>query len=135
MGTMLLSHLHRCFDTRVLSIHPQSKYVRAFIDYDAATQFYGRACLNITSRPTVSSLTEKESPVLVGLIEGCITSVRSLAKVSPPSRPRSPRPPCPRAPSKIPLIPVGARKDHGNAQVDPSHMSVPCYPSRLSINS
>lgn len=39
---MLESTLHRCFDARVLAIHPKTHLVRAFIDYDIVTEFHGK---------------------------------------------------------------------------------------------
>lgn len=41
-GLPLLSHIHRCFDARLISIHPQSKRVRAFVAYDILTERHGK---------------------------------------------------------------------------------------------
>lgn len=38
---MLLSHIRRCFDARVLAIHPKTHLVRAFIDHNIATKLHG----------------------------------------------------------------------------------------------
>lgn len=40
-GIMLLSHLHEAFDTRLIAIHPKTHLVRAFVHYDAVSQFHG----------------------------------------------------------------------------------------------
>lgn len=38
----LLSHLHKCFEARLVTIHPQTHRVRAFIDYDVLAEYNGR---------------------------------------------------------------------------------------------
>lgn len=40
-GLPLLSHLHQCFDARLISIHPRTKRVRAFVAYDVLTEYHG----------------------------------------------------------------------------------------------
>ncbi|KUI74466.1 hypothetical protein VM1G_10187 [Cytospora mali] len=34
--------LHRCFDARLLSIHPETHIIRAFVNYDIITDFHGQ---------------------------------------------------------------------------------------------
>ncbi|KAK0725691.1 hypothetical protein B0H67DRAFT_571154 [Lasiosphaeris hirsuta] len=41
-GLLLLSHLHQCFDARLLSIDPDTRRVRAFVPYDAITEHHGK---------------------------------------------------------------------------------------------
>lgn len=41
-GIMLMSHLHKCFDARILAIHPKTHHVRTFINYIAINPFHGR---------------------------------------------------------------------------------------------
>lgn len=38
----MLSHLHKCFDDRLISIHPETRRIRAFADYDILTQYHGQ---------------------------------------------------------------------------------------------
>lgn len=38
----MLSHLHKCFDARLISIHPETRRIRAFADYDILTQYHGQ---------------------------------------------------------------------------------------------
>lgn len=38
----MLSHLHKCFDDRIISIHPETRRIRAFADYDILTQYHGQ---------------------------------------------------------------------------------------------
>lgn len=40
-GIMLLSHLYKCLDTRILAFHPKSHLIRAFTNYDIITEFHG----------------------------------------------------------------------------------------------
>ncbi|KUI66774.1 hypothetical protein VM1G_02328 [Cytospora mali] len=40
-GIMLLSHLYKCFNARLVAIHPKTHLIRAFVDYDVITEFYG----------------------------------------------------------------------------------------------
>ncbi|KAG6354878.1 hypothetical protein INS49_003959 [Diaporthe citri] len=41
-GLPMLSHLHKCFDDRIISIHPETRRIRAFADYDILTQYHGQ---------------------------------------------------------------------------------------------
>ncbi|KAH8761670.1 hypothetical protein F5883DRAFT_500103 [Diaporthe sp. PMI_573] len=41
-GLPMLSHLHKCFDARLISIHPETRRIRAFADYDILTQYHGQ---------------------------------------------------------------------------------------------
>ncbi|CAN8103097.1 unnamed protein product [Discula destructiva] len=41
-GLPLLSHLHKCFDARLVTIHPLTKKVRAFVDYDVLADHHGQ---------------------------------------------------------------------------------------------
>jgi hypothetical protein len=38
----MLSHFHKCFDARLISIHPETRRIRAFADYDILTQYHGQ---------------------------------------------------------------------------------------------
>lgn len=38
----MLSHLHKCFDARLISIHPETHLIRAFVNYDVITDFHGQ---------------------------------------------------------------------------------------------
>lgn len=38
----MLSHLHKCFDARLISIHPETHLIRAFVNYDVITDFHGK---------------------------------------------------------------------------------------------
>ncbi|KAI3392394.1 hypothetical protein diail_5745 [Diaporthe ilicicola] len=42
-GLLLASHLHTCFDARLISIHPDTRKVRSFVPYDMITEYHGRA--------------------------------------------------------------------------------------------
>lgn len=44
-GILLLSHLHELFDARLLSIHPDSHIIRAFVPYDVIIEFHGREAI------------------------------------------------------------------------------------------
>lgn len=37
----LLSHIHKCFDARLISINPQTRRIRAFVAYDILTEHHG----------------------------------------------------------------------------------------------
>lgn len=39
---MLCSHLYRCLNARIISIHPVTHVVRAFVNYDMAIEFHGK---------------------------------------------------------------------------------------------
>jgi hypothetical protein len=41
-GLPMLSHLRKCFDARLISIHPDTRRIRAFADYDILTQLHGQ---------------------------------------------------------------------------------------------
>ncbi|KUI73387.1 hypothetical protein VM1G_08932 [Cytospora mali] len=41
-GLPMQSHLHKCFDARLISIHPETHVIRAFVDYDVITEFHGQ---------------------------------------------------------------------------------------------
>ncbi|KAF3767131.1 hypothetical protein M406DRAFT_69295 [Cryphonectria parasitica EP155] len=41
-GLPLLSHLHKCFEARLVSIHPSTRRVRAFVEYDILTEHNGQ---------------------------------------------------------------------------------------------
>ncbi|KAF4948333.1 hypothetical protein FSARC_13774 [Fusarium sarcochroum] len=41
-GILLKNDLHELFDTRLISIHPKTKKIRAFVPYDILTEFHGR---------------------------------------------------------------------------------------------
>lgn len=41
-GIMLESTLHRCFDARLFSIHPETRKIRAFINLGLITKFHGQ---------------------------------------------------------------------------------------------
>ncbi|KAK7735975.1 hypothetical protein SLS63_003493 [Diaporthe eres] len=41
-GLPLMSHLHKCFEARLISIHPQTHQIRAWVDYNVITPFHGR---------------------------------------------------------------------------------------------
>lgn len=36
----MLSHLHKCLDDRIISIHPETRRIQAFADYDILTQYH-----------------------------------------------------------------------------------------------
>jgi hypothetical protein len=38
----MMSHLHKCFQARLISIHPQTHQIRAWFDYNVITPFHGR---------------------------------------------------------------------------------------------
>lgn len=38
----MLSHLHKCFDARLISIHPKTHLVRAFVNYDILVEYHGQ---------------------------------------------------------------------------------------------
>ncbi|KAH8762111.1 hypothetical protein F5883DRAFT_499800 [Diaporthe sp. PMI_573] len=40
-GLLLMSHLHQCFDARLLSIDPTTHRIRAFMPYDVITGYHG----------------------------------------------------------------------------------------------
>ncbi|KAF4979687.1 hypothetical protein FZEAL_4146 [Fusarium zealandicum] len=40
-GILLMSHLHELFDARLLSIHPETLLIRAFVPYDVLTEYHG----------------------------------------------------------------------------------------------
>lgn len=37
-----MSHLHKCFEARLISIHPQTHKIRAWVDYNVITPFHGQ---------------------------------------------------------------------------------------------
>ncbi|KAL6897062.1 hypothetical protein GGI43DRAFT_106377 [Trichoderma evansii] len=41
-GILLLSHLRELFHTRLLSIHPETRRIRAFVPYDVICDYHGR---------------------------------------------------------------------------------------------
>ncbi|KUI73262.1 hypothetical protein VM1G_09062 [Cytospora mali] len=41
-GLLMMSHLHKCFNLRLFSIHPTRHTVRAFVDYDLLIDYYGK---------------------------------------------------------------------------------------------
>ncbi|POS70751.1 hypothetical protein DHEL01_v210852 [Diaporthe helianthi] len=41
-GLVLMSHLHQCFDARLLSIDPTTHQIRAFMPYDVITGYHGK---------------------------------------------------------------------------------------------
>ncbi|KUI74580.1 hypothetical protein VM1G_10064 [Cytospora mali] len=41
-GIMLLSIVHRCFDARLIAIHPKTKLVRVFVNYDPLNKYHGK---------------------------------------------------------------------------------------------
>lgn len=41
-GLLLASHLHTCFDARLVSIHPETRKVRAFMPYDMILDYHGK---------------------------------------------------------------------------------------------
>ncbi|KUI68557.1 hypothetical protein VM1G_03636 [Cytospora mali] len=57
-GVMMLSHIHKCLDTRLFAIHPETHLIRVFVDYDIINEFHNkRANLpRITSKPALQLL-------------------------------------------------------------------------------
>ncbi|EGU84551.1 hypothetical protein FOPG_17208 [Fusarium oxysporum f. sp. conglutinans race 2 54008] len=41
-GILLMSHIHELFDARLVSIHPETHRIRAFVPYDVLTDFNGQ---------------------------------------------------------------------------------------------
>ncbi|KUI64361.1 hypothetical protein VM1G_11151 [Cytospora mali] len=44
-GIPMLSHLHKCFNARLISIHPNTHIIRAFVNYDVITDFHGQKAI------------------------------------------------------------------------------------------
>ncbi|KUI63341.1 hypothetical protein VM1G_11243 [Cytospora mali] len=41
-GLSMMSHLHRCFNARIIAIHPKTHLVRAFVDYPVVARLHGK---------------------------------------------------------------------------------------------
>ena len=41
-GLLLTSHIHQCFDRRLLSIDPDTRRIRAFMPYNLITEYHGK---------------------------------------------------------------------------------------------
>ncbi|KUI57623.1 hypothetical protein VP1G_04971 [Cytospora mali] len=41
-GLSMQSHLHECFNARLISIHPETHLIRAFVNYDVINDFHGQ---------------------------------------------------------------------------------------------
>ncbi|KUI64046.1 hypothetical protein VM1G_10808 [Cytospora mali] len=44
-GIPLQSNLHKCFDARIVSIHPETHRIRAFVNYDILTDYHGNKAI------------------------------------------------------------------------------------------
>ncbi|KAG6368889.1 hypothetical protein INS49_003107 [Diaporthe citri] len=42
-GVLLSSHIHQCFDARILSIDPDTRRIRVFMPYDMITEYHGKS--------------------------------------------------------------------------------------------
>lgn len=76
-GILLASHIHQLFDARLVSIHPRTLRIRAFVPYDLITAYHGRvAALDKKSMPDRNALQHHWDMC-------CIENMAAMSKIVP----------------------------------------------------
>lgn len=76
-GILLASHIHQLFDARLVSIHPRTLRIRAFVPYDLITPYHGRvAALDRKSMPDRNALEHHWDMC-------CIENMAAMSKIVP----------------------------------------------------